>query len=364
MAELTTVLRRQMSQGDDMTTLIEPVVPAAEPRLAMGIGPRALLAGCSLAAGVIHLAMVPPHMGEWALEGVAFAAIGWLQVLFAIAVLMRPTRGQLVGSALLNAAVVVGYVISRTAGLPFGPNSAVAEDAGSIDLLATGFEVVVVLGCLMLLVRPGFLGDLSIEGLGLIAVIPVLALVATTAVLVDPATATHSHGDGEAAAVAGGHTHGTSAPNSAELTSLASGRCDLGLNPAAYWREATIAGVDTITGGESEAAHDHNATAKVKGSPELDRLISKQTTGTGEGGDAAMVTALGEISDDVYADWLRWLAASGSASHSHATASTGTASTAAPDDNHGMGGHLGAQPWHAMTDRAQCDQLAGELALA
>ena len=346
-----------------MTALIEADAPGAAPEVIPGIGVRGALAALSLAAGVIHLAMVPAHMGQWALEGIAFAVIGWLQVLLAVALLMRPTRGQLVGSALLNGAVVIGYVVSRTSGLPFGPNSGVAEQAGAIDLLATGFEVLVVLGCIVLLLRPTFLGDLSIEGLGLIAVIPVLALIATTAALADPATATHSHGDAETATgAAGGHAHGgTAATGAAELTAIASGRCDLGLNPAAYWSEATVAGIDTITGGESES-HDHNATAKVKGSADLDRLISKQTTGTGEGGDAAMVLALGAVSDDVYSDWLRWLAASGSASHSHATATTATA--AAPDDNHGMGGHLGAQPWHAMTDRARCDQLTSELALA
>ena len=74
-----------------------------------------------------------------------------------------------------------------------------------------------------------------------------------------------------------------------------------------------------------------------------------------------MVVALGKVSDDVYDDWLRWLAASGMAvTH----AATPRQRAAAPDDNHGMGGHLGPQPWHAMTDQAQCDQLESELALA
>jgi hypothetical protein len=66
----------------------------------------------------------------------------------------------------------------------------------------------------------------------------------------------------------------------------------------------------------------------------------------------------------VYENWLRWLGASGLTNHSHSATGATTGTAAAPDDNQGMGGHLGPQPWHAMTDKAQCDKLEQELALA
>jgi hypothetical protein len=95
----------------------------------------------------------------------------------------------------------------------------------------------------------------------------------------------------------------------------------------------------------------------VNGSPELDKLVSTQMTSEGEIGDAQMVLALSKVSDDVYREWLRWLGSSGVGGHEHGT-------NLAPDDKAGMGGHLGPQPWYAMTDQAECDKLETELALA
>ena len=349
-----------------MAATTEPVKPSTDEQTPYGVAPRLVLAALSLSAGVIHLVFVPAHMSEWALEGISFAVIGWLQILMGIAFLMRPTRALMQGTIVLNAAVVVGYLVSRTFGFPFGPESGIAEAAGSIDVLCTIFEGLLVIGAGILLVKPKFLADLSTEALVMASAIPVVALIATTVALADPATSEHHHDEATetATGTTGGHTHGTAA-STTDLASIASKRCDLGLNPAAYWTETTTAGVDTIMGGEDET-HDHNATAKVKGSAELDSLIAKQTTGKGEGGDAAMAVALAKVSDDVYQDWLRWLGASGMAGHSHAATTTATTatSTAAPDDNNGMGGHIGPQPWHAMTDQTQCDQLSSEIALA
>jgi hypothetical protein len=96
----------------------------------------------------------------------------------------------------------------------------------------------------------------------------------------------------------------------------------------------------------------------VQGSAELDKLVARQLTTEGELGDAIMVLELAKVSDDVYKDWLRWLGSVGNA-HEHGTPSEG-----APDDNNGMGGHIGPQPWYAMTDQAECDKLNEELALA
>jgi hypothetical protein len=343
----------------------EPAASPTHDASEYGLAPRLLLAALSIAAGVVHLVMAPVHADSSTAEAIGFATVGWLQILLAIGLLMRPSRALLQGTILLNVAAIVVYVISRTAGLPFGDHAGVAESVEGIDLMTAIFEGVLVVGAGVLLARPKFMSNLSTEALVMASVLPVVVLIATSVALADPATTEHSHSGGEEAAGAeGGHSHGTGPTAEADLTALASQRCDLGLNPAAYWNETTTAGVDTIMGGEA-AAHDHNASAEVQGSPELDRLISKQTTGEGEAGDAAMVVALGEVNDDVYQNWLRWLKSTGAAGHTHGGGEADDAgSTAAPDDNHGMGGHLGPQPWHAMTDQAQCDQLARELELA
>jgi hypothetical protein len=338
----------------------EPAITPAGSDSAYGLAPRLLLAALSISAGVVHLVMAPIHASSSTAESIGFAAVGWLQILIAIGLLMRPTKGLLQATVALNVAAIAIYIVSRTAGLPFGEHAGVAESVQGIDLMTSIFEALLVLGAGVLLVKPTFASKLSTEAVVMFSAIPVIALIATSVALADPTLTQHSHGDeGSGEVAAGGHSHGgaSSGAADADLAALASDRCDLGLNPAAYWTESTTAGVDTIMGGEA-ATHDHNAGANVQGSPELDSLISKQVTGEGEAGDAAMVVALSEVNDDVYQDWLRWLAASGGG-HSH-----GTGNESAPDDNHGMGGHLGPQPWHAMTDQAQCDQLTNELALA
>ncbi len=333
-----------------------------------GLAPRLMLASLSLAAGAIHFAMAPIHAPSSSIEAAGFTAVGWMQILLAIALLARPSRPVFQITMLVNAAVVVTYIISRTVGLPIGADVWVADTVEGVDLMVTLFEAALVLGASILLVRPTFgaraegTPSFSLETIAMASAIPMLVLFATSVSLSDPDLAQHSHDGSSALVSTGGHAHGDTTVSDAQLVSLADDRCDLGLNPAAYWKESTVAGVDTLMGGMAETV-GHNASASVQGSAELDDLISTQVTGKGELGDAKMVVALSKVSDEVYDDWLRWLAASGMSSHAHTTTAAGTSSATAPDDT-GMGGHLGPQAWHAMTDGAQCSALTAELALA
>ncbi len=333
----------------------------------IGGAARGLLATLSAAAGVIHLAMVPGHAGESTVEGIGFAVTGWAQLAFAGAVVLRPSRRLLQAGILGNLAVIGLWVWSRTVGLPVGAHSGEAESVSSIDLLATGMEAVLVVASAALLANPNLGRRLGQAGVVLASALAGMALVATSLALAAPSTRDHGHGES-----ADAHDHGTGAD--ASTVAVAADRCDLGFNPAAYWEETAIAGVDVI-GGSSHGAtattgtdgHDHSTTAPaaatpstttpIQGSPELDALIAATAQEGGEVKDAQVVVALSDVSDDVYDNWLRWLPTY--SSQAHATSSSG-----APDDNGGHGGHLGPQPWVAMTDQAQCDQLAAELTRA
>lgn len=55
--------------------------------------------------------------------------------------------------ALANGATVALWTVTRTTGIPIGPNAGEPEPAEFIDVLSTAFEVLVVVGCLMLLGR-------------------------------------------------------------------------------------------------------------------------------------------------------------------------------------------------------------------
>jgi len=322
-----------------------------------------LLATLSLSAGAVHLAMSPIHASESTGEAMAFAAVGWLQIFLGIGLLLRPQGLLLQATMVLNAGVIAAYVLSRTVGLPFGAEPWESESVQAIDLMVTVFEGLLVIGAGALLLRPDLAGRLtgegggySIETIAVSVAIPAVILVATSVALADPDLAQHGHGDEALAVSSGGiHDHGGGMmPTDAQLAALAEDRCDLGFNPAAYWRETTLAGIDTIMGGEVSGV-DHNASAYIQGSPELDEVIALHTTVEGEIGDAQMVIQLSRVTDEVYDNWLRWLGASGINAHEHEESSA-----LAPDDKR-MGGHLGPQPWHAMTDQAQCDALAAEL---
>lgn len=339
-----------------MAATVEATPSPEQEEALFSLPARVVLAVLSLCAGVVHLVMIPQHAQQGALEGWAFAIMGWLQVLAAIALIARPSRRLLEAVIVVNLAIIAIWVWSRTSGLPVGAHAGEPEEARTVDQLTTAFEALLVVGSGALLWRPQLGAKLTDATLAVASVVPVLALVATSFALADPETANHVHDEGELAA---GHVHGSGVAHDAQMASIAASRCDLDINPASYWHETTTAGIDNIMGGaHGDTDHGHATTSQIKGSPELDRLIAKTTQPGGEVKDAAVIVALSEVSDEVYTEWLKWLPRySGSGAHAHATSGSG-------DDKHGMGGHLGPQPWIAMTDQAECDQLKAELALA
>src|SRR4051812_10017566 len=75
---------------------------------------RALLAMLSVSAAIIHLVMVPAHAGEWLPEGLAFAASGWFQIGFAIAVVTKPSKRWLHVGVLANLVFIGAWTLTRT----------------------------------------------------------------------------------------------------------------------------------------------------------------------------------------------------------------------------------------------------------
>jgi hypothetical protein len=183
---------------------------------------RLLLAATSVGAGAIHLAMVPSHWDESIAEGIGFAVFGWLQLVFAAIVLLRPSRPLLASGVALNAAAIASWVWSRTAGLPFGEHSGHAESAGFVDVTCVVFEGVVLVACLALVLRPRLGFGAARPALAFTGTAAVAVLALTTAALASPSARDHasgSHGDHEASehehdaetVADGGHLHGDAA---------------------------------------------------------------------------------------------------------------------------------------------------------
>jgi hypothetical protein len=110
------------------------------------------LAMLSVLAAVIHFAVAGSHFQEYWLFGVFMLGVAWLQLAWAAAAVFRPTRLLVSSAAVLNAAVIVVYVLTRTVGDMVGPDPGDVEPAGFGDLLCTVAEAVIVAGCLWLLV--------------------------------------------------------------------------------------------------------------------------------------------------------------------------------------------------------------------
>ena len=119
-------------------------------RLARG-GPVYALALCSAGAAIIHAFVCPRHFEEAFAFGVFFATAAAVQGAWAAVAFVRPTRTLLTVGVAGNAAVILVWAISRTAGLPIGPDTWHPETISALDAIATLLEAGVVLGASVLL---------------------------------------------------------------------------------------------------------------------------------------------------------------------------------------------------------------------
>jgi hypothetical protein len=148
---------------------------------------RVIVALASAGAATVHFAVISEHVDQWWLFGVFFAGSGLTQALFAVLVLLLTSPMIYAAGALGNAGIVVLWIVTRTVGLPFGPNSGEAELVGTADVIATVLEAIIVFGCVVLLMRPLRLGIRR----PLLAGLLVTAAVVTTIALVS-VTGTHA----------------------------------------------------------------------------------------------------------------------------------------------------------------------------
>jgi len=344
-----------------------------QPQPALGF----LLAGLLGGAGLIHLVMIPPHIGESWAEGIAFAIVGWAQIAAAMALVRkRGSRGLYSAVIVGSAAVIAVWVWSRTIGLPFGAHAGIVESASPVDQICAGLELGAILVAGSMLIAPA---KLRIGALGAsVAAVAVLGL-ATSAILSPDAASHGGHTHATAAGTATGHVDAaTGTEHVAQMAAIDLARCDLGFNPQSYWEDSTKMGVDIYGGGTMQVATAPTLNQLVtgadplegRGSEGLDKLIAATSeSAVGEGAAAGLIVSLSDATETDYAAWTNWMgtmaaagaAGSSSSGHAHGAAVT---PVAAPSDNGGHGGHAGPQPWTAMVDQKQCDTLDAELSLA
>lgn len=169
---------------------------------------QASLAVLSMAAAAIHFAVMGEHLAEYVAFGVFFSVVAWLQALWAVGVIILPSRRLLLVGLFGNALVVLVWLSSRTTGLPIGPEAGAPEPAAFVDVLSTILEVAIVAGTAMLVLRGR--QTPSVHGLaawlGLAGFVVVLAVLTTWSVAAGATSGGEhgiDHGDGDATASTG-----------------------------------------------------------------------------------------------------------------------------------------------------------------
>jgi hypothetical protein len=183
---------------------------------------RVAVAVLAAGSGVIHLVMVPSHMGEWVPEGAAFALAGWLQLAVAVWVLVRPDRAVLWVAVISSSAMVALWALARTAGLPLGPNAGTAQAAGTVDLTCVVLEMLLLAVAGLALARPDFGRDWDQRALVAATAMPVVVVVLTTSALASPSARDHAHARAggettDVALAADGHDHSQDGPSATPI---------------------------------------------------------------------------------------------------------------------------------------------------
>jgi hypothetical protein len=98
----------------------------------------------SAAAAVVHLSVARLHFDEYWLFGVLFVVSGVLQLAWAALIWRRrDDRRLLLAGVVLQLGIVLVWVVSRTAGLPYGPEPWDPESVGPLDAVCSLDEVLI-----------------------------------------------------------------------------------------------------------------------------------------------------------------------------------------------------------------------------
>jgi hypothetical protein len=165
----------------------------AEPRPTALVGMASVL---SLAAAAIHFAVIGEHLEEYRLFGVFFACVAWLQALWAVGIVVRPSRPMLFAGAAANLGLVVLWAVSRTVGLPIGPEPWQPEAVSLVDLVSSAAEAAIAAVCVaQVMARARVLAHAATTGAAAVATFAITIL-ATAALL--PTTPGSTHEEAEA----------------------------------------------------------------------------------------------------------------------------------------------------------------------
>jgi hypothetical protein len=120
-------------------------LPAAPRPVAARSEPVLILAAFAWGSAAIHAVVAVPHFHEYVPYGVAFTVLAAAQAGWGVLVSCRPTVRWLGAGMLVSVGVIAVWAISRTVGLPLGPEAGSPEPVGFADVGATLDELALVM---------------------------------------------------------------------------------------------------------------------------------------------------------------------------------------------------------------------------
>lgn len=132
-ASLETEIKADVLSASDLSTVLVRVA-----------------AGASVVAGIFHYAAVPEHRAEWLLAAVFFTFLAAFQIVWAALIHGddRYARAFWWAGVVVNVAALALWLVSRTTGLPFGPEPGEAESIGFLDTVCVAAEFITVVALL------------------------------------------------------------------------------------------------------------------------------------------------------------------------------------------------------------------------
>jgi hypothetical protein len=134
---------------------------------------RIAIAALAIAAAIIRFSSVPAHAVHGAGGAVVVALAGWVGVVLAVAVMLRPWRAALATGA-------IAYAVFIVVGLASGVSSSF------VDVSQLGIEIALVVACTVALVRPALGMRWNRPTFAFASVVPIGVLALATAAVVNP----------------------------------------------------------------------------------------------------------------------------------------------------------------------------------
>jgi hypothetical protein len=154
-------------------------------------GVRVLLVATLLGGAVVHAAVVREHLDHWPAAGLFFVVLAVGGLIVGVALLSRVDNLRLLAALAFTVGPMLVWLVSRTTGLPFGPEAGEPEPVGVTDTAACLLALAGAGAALILLRAANWLRGRALPaaarlvGLGLVVVVTVVGL--TSANVAQPA---------------------------------------------------------------------------------------------------------------------------------------------------------------------------------